>query len=212
MLSMGRATPRASAAISRLIPRKPPSHRVISTAALILPLRTGGETLMPRAFAWLMLTFMIGGVRPLSADDRDDTELPVTIQIHDYSHVSSGSLTRARAVVTAMYERIGVRTEWMGVVQQHVGGEKRPSRRDEIQRHRRGEQRDEARAKDQGERPIRPRQAQPRSFARGRSHSSLPARNSTAPSRTRADDVARVSRWTRCTRRRCRRRTAAPRR
>jgi len=88
---------------------------------------------MPRAFAWLMLTFMIGGVRPLSADDRDDTELPVTIQIHDYSHVSSGSLTRARAVVTAMYERIGVRTEWMGVVQQRVGHQG-PARRDEISR------------------------------------------------------------------------------
>jgi len=80
-----------------------------------------------------MLTFMIGGVRPLSADDRDDTELPVTIQIHDYSHVSSGSLTRARAVVTAMYERIGVRTEWMGVVQQPVGHQG-PARRDEISR------------------------------------------------------------------------------
>jgi hypothetical protein len=80
-----------------------------------------------------MLAFMIGGVRPLSADDRDDTELPVTIQIHDYSHVSSGSLTRARAVVTAMYERIGVRTEWMGVVQQRLG-QQGPSRRDEISR------------------------------------------------------------------------------
>ena len=89
---------------------------------------------MPRTLAWLMLTFVIGSVHLLSADDRADSELAVTIQIHDYSHVSSESLTRARAVVTAMYERIGVRTEWMGVVQQHVGGEKRPSRRDEISR------------------------------------------------------------------------------
>src|SRR5215510_8332197 len=88
---------------------------------------------MPRAFAWLMVTFMIGGVRPLSADDRDDRELAVTIQIHDYSHVSSGSLTRARSIVTAMYERIGVRTEWMGVVQQRVG-QQGPARRDEISR------------------------------------------------------------------------------
>jgi len=76
---------------------------------------------------------MIGGVRPLSADDHDDRELAVTIQIHDYSHVSSGSLTRARAIVTAMYERIGVRTEWMGVIQQRVG-QQGPARRDEISR------------------------------------------------------------------------------
>jgi len=85
---------------------------------------------MPRAFAWLILTFVIGGVPFLSADDRADGELAVTIQIHDYWHVSSESLTRARAVVTAMYERIGVRTEWMGVVQQserHPGSAPRDS-------------------------------------------------------------------------------------
>jgi hypothetical protein len=85
---------------------------------------------MPRAFAWLMLTFVIGSVPLLSADDRADRELAVTIQIHDYWHVSSASLTRARAVVTAMYERIGVRTEWMGVVQQserHPGSPRRDS-------------------------------------------------------------------------------------
>ena len=82
---------------------------------------------MPRAFAWLILTFVIGSVPLLSADERGDGELAVTIQIHDYCHVSSGSLTRARAVVTAMYERIGVRTEWIGVVQQ-------PARRDDVSR------------------------------------------------------------------------------
>lgn len=74
---------------------------------------------MRRAFAWLMLTFVIGSVPLLSADDRADSELAVTIQIHDYWHVPGGSLTRAREVVTAMYERIGVRTEWTGVVQQN---------------------------------------------------------------------------------------------
>jgi len=74
--------------------------------------------------------FVIGSVPLLSADDRGDGELAVTIQIHDYCRVSSGSLTRARKVVTAMYERIGVRTEWLGVVQQRVGGQPGPSRRD----------------------------------------------------------------------------------
>ncbi len=75
-----------------------------------------------------MLAFVIGSVPALSADDRTDSELAVTIQIHDYWHVSSRSLTRAREVVTAMYERIGVRTEWLGVVQQsewHPGSPRR---------------------------------------------------------------------------------------
>ena len=85
---------------------------------------------MPRAFAWLILTFVIGSVPLLSADERGDGELAVTIQIHDYCRVSNGSLTRARAVVTAMYKRIGVRTEWLGVVQQPL----RSARRDEISR------------------------------------------------------------------------------
>jgi len=85
---------------------------------------------MPKAAAWLMLTFAICSVRLLSADDRADEELAVTIQIHDYWHVSNQSLIRAREVVTAMYERIGVRTEWMGVVQQserHPGSAPRDS-------------------------------------------------------------------------------------
>lgn len=85
---------------------------------------------MSRTVAWLMLTFTIGGVGLLSADDRADSELAVTIQIHDYWHVSTQSLRRAREVVTAMYERIGVRTEWLGVVQQnerHQGSAPRDS-------------------------------------------------------------------------------------
>jgi hypothetical protein len=93
----------------------------------------GGEVMMPRAFAWLIFTFVVGSVPLLAADDRTDTELAVTIQIHDYWHVSSQSLSRAREVVTAMYERIGVRTEWMGVVQQSESHPRSP-RRDSISR------------------------------------------------------------------------------
>jgi len=73
---------------------------------------------MSKAAAWLMLALAMCSGHPLSADERVDGELAVTIQIHDYWHVSSESLARARAVVTAMYERIGVRTEWIGVLQQ----------------------------------------------------------------------------------------------
>jgi hypothetical protein len=74
---------------------------------------------MPRVFALLMVTFAIGSARLSSAEQHVDQLLPVTIQIHDYPHVSSASLARARTVVTAMYERIGVRTEWIGVIQQN---------------------------------------------------------------------------------------------
>lgn len=85
---------------------------------------------MPKAAAWLMFTLAMCSVRLLSADDRADRELSVTIQIHDYWHLPSESLTRARAIVTGMYERIGVKTEWMGVVQQserHAGSARRDS-------------------------------------------------------------------------------------
>ena len=85
---------------------------------------------MIRALAWVILTFVIGSVPLLSAHDRDDGDLAVTIQIHDYWHVSTQSLTRAREVVTGMYERIGVHTEWTGVVQQnerHPGSAPRES-------------------------------------------------------------------------------------
>ena len=40
--------------------------------------------------------------------------LPVMIQIHDYARVPAESLSLARATVTRLYERIGVRTEWIG--------------------------------------------------------------------------------------------------
>ena len=74
---------------------------------------------MSKLVACLILTFVFAVVRPSSADDRADGELPVTIQIHDYWHVSAESLARAREIVTAAYARIGVRTEWLGVVQQN---------------------------------------------------------------------------------------------
>jgi hypothetical protein len=80
--------------------------------------------------ALLMLTFTIAGGRVASAEERGDGPLSLTIQIHDYWHVSNDSLARARDVVTAMYERIGVHTEWIGVIQQserHPGSAPRGS-------------------------------------------------------------------------------------
>ena len=74
---------------------------------------------MSKLVAWLMLTFVFVGARPSSADEGAAPDLPVTIQIHDYWHVSAESLARARAIVTAAYAHIGVRTEWLGVVPQN---------------------------------------------------------------------------------------------
>jgi hypothetical protein len=73
---------------------------------------------MGRVVTFLVLTVVILSVRPLSPRERADEELPITIQIHDYWHVPTESLSRASAVVTNTYEKIGVRTEWLDVVRQ----------------------------------------------------------------------------------------------
>jgi hypothetical protein len=79
----------------------------------------GGEIVMPRVFTVLILTFAIGSVRLLTAEEPAREDLPVTVQIHDYWHVSNHALAHARDFVTATYKEIGVRTEWLGVVQQN---------------------------------------------------------------------------------------------
>ena len=77
--------------------------------------------MMRRAVALLVLAFTIGA-RLTSADERTDSpKLPITIQIHDYWHLSDQTLARARAVVTTAYERIGIRPQWTGVVRQTEG-------------------------------------------------------------------------------------------
>jgi hypothetical protein len=50
---------------------------------------------MGRVVTLLVLTVVIGGVRLSSARERADEELPITIQIHDYCHVPTESLSRA---------------------------------------------------------------------------------------------------------------------
>jgi hypothetical protein len=71
---------------------------------------------MRSVIALLMITVAISGVRLSSAPEHRDGELPVTIQIHDYSRVPPESLSRATTVVTRLYDTIGVRTEWIGVL------------------------------------------------------------------------------------------------
>ena len=71
---------------------------------------------MRGVIALLMITVAITDIHVLSAQERSEGELPVTIQVHDYSRLPGESLSRATTIVTRLYERIDVRTEWIGVL------------------------------------------------------------------------------------------------
>ena len=71
---------------------------------------------MPRAIALLLLTFALTGARAASAQESPREELPLTIRIHDYAHVPGGALSHASRIVSRVYEQIGVRTDWLGVI------------------------------------------------------------------------------------------------
>jgi len=49
-----------------------------------------------------------------------DRELTVTAQVHDYVHVQPAQLSRSRELVAQIYEKIGVRVDWLATVQQPV--------------------------------------------------------------------------------------------
>jgi hypothetical protein len=49
-----------------------------------------------------------------------DRELVVTAQVHDYAHVQPVQLLRSREIVARVYERIGVRLDWLATVRQPV--------------------------------------------------------------------------------------------
>ena len=67
-------------------------------------------------FAFIFLSLVLS---PPQLSSRSPCEVParaVTIQIHDYSQVPNDALSRATDIVTALYERIGVHMEWIGVL------------------------------------------------------------------------------------------------
>ena len=69
-----------------------------------------------RYFAVLVvLTAAMLATRLTSASQQSGEELSLTLQVHDYSSVPIDSLSRATAIVTRVYEKIGVRAEWMDV-------------------------------------------------------------------------------------------------
>jgi hypothetical protein len=63
----------------------------------------------------VLLTAAILGVRFASVSGQSGGELSLTLRIHDYSSVPGDVLSRATAIVTRVYEKIGVRTDWTGV-------------------------------------------------------------------------------------------------
>jgi hypothetical protein len=75
------------------------------------------ELVMRGVFAFLMMGLAaIDGARASADPECLECDLAVTIQIHDYASVSSQSWSRATNVVSRLYGKIGVRTEWIGVV------------------------------------------------------------------------------------------------
>src|SRR5262245_22419734 len=63
-----------------------------------------------------VITVVILVARLSPASESPAVGLPITVQIQDHSHVPPASLSGAAAVVTRMYEGIGVRIKWTGVV------------------------------------------------------------------------------------------------
>jgi len=74
------------------------------------------EGAMPSILALLMMTLWSDGAQASTGHVTVESELAVTIQIHDYADVRSESLSRASDIVTRLYGKIGVRTEWIGVL------------------------------------------------------------------------------------------------
>ena len=68
-------------------------------------------------FALLMMA-SIDGSQTVARATCEDGRLTVTVKIHDYARVSGESLAGASDIVTRVYRKVGVSTEWFGVVNQ----------------------------------------------------------------------------------------------
>jgi hypothetical protein len=74
-----------------------------------------------RVILMLLLGTMAMGATHLRAGAVcTDREIVVTAQIHDYAHVQAVQLLRSREIVAQVYERIGVRLDWLATVRQPV--------------------------------------------------------------------------------------------
>jgi hypothetical protein len=76
---------------------------------------------MRRVFILLIGILIITQTAPLrvaAAPECLERDLAVTVQIHDYEHLAGDRLSRASEIVSRLYAKIGVRIEWLGVLQQ----------------------------------------------------------------------------------------------
>jgi len=84
---------------------------------------------MRQVVTGLIITIAMLGARFSSAAE-STADQTITVQIQDHAHVPEASLSKAAAMVTRMYERIGVRIQWTGVVRWD-GGHARFDHREE---------------------------------------------------------------------------------
>src|SRR5262245_26230221 len=71
---------------------------------------------MRQVVTGLIITIVVFTTRFSSASDSAVPQQTITVQVHDYARVPAASLSSAAAIVTRMYEQIGVRINWKGVV------------------------------------------------------------------------------------------------
>jgi hypothetical protein len=76
-----------------------------------------------RSVLVLLMTAVSITCAPLSANSQcPDSQPAVSVQIHDYVHLKSESLSAAREIVTRAYDNVGVGIRWLGILQGDVNG------------------------------------------------------------------------------------------
>jgi hypothetical protein len=70
----------------------------------------------------LILLLSVGGERIAATRDASESPLDVTVQIHDYVHLSPAVLSTASDLVSRVYKSIGVRIDWLAPMRQEPSG------------------------------------------------------------------------------------------
>jgi hypothetical protein len=68
----------------------------------------------------LILLLSVGGERMAATRDASESPLGVTVQIHDYVHLSPAALSTASDLVSRVYKSIGVRIDWLAPMRQDL--------------------------------------------------------------------------------------------
>jgi hypothetical protein len=75
---------------------------------------------MQGMFVLLLGTMLIWATHVRAVPACTDRELAVTAQVHDYARVQAEQLLRSSALVARVYEKSGVRLDWLDTVQQPI--------------------------------------------------------------------------------------------